>query len=682
MNPFDFAMAEAKRQGIDPALVMRVLMAESSGNPNAISNKGARGYMQLRPGTAKEMGVNINDPFDNIRGGVGYLAKQLKSFGGDEKLALAAYNAGPGNVRKYGGIPPFAETQNYVKKIQGGTMPIQRAQAKQSGDELFAHLLGGSAPAQEQNTGKEPKSGDELFAHLLSDKPASGTQQVANTGKRKPLPSIGGGTIEIEPPSAMASIGRGMMDIVQGGKQMYNRAAPWVSKKESQAYDKELSDEMRLYEKGRGKDAGADFGRIGGNIAFSAPAFIAPGAQGIGAQALIGGAANALQPIDTQRPDADFAGEKAGQLGLGALLGGGAAGVAKALGKFIKPTSGTVDAGRQSGIDAADRLGINLTAGQKTGSLGLQQLESVLSRTPGAAGLAKVTADKNKAALNEAAAKAIGLPTGQGYGTLSEASLGAAKNNIGDMFQQSIKGADVPLGGDFFNKLAAVDSQNRSLGAFMNPQVDDLVTKGLAMAAQGTVKGEAYQTIRSTLSKRASDAFKSGNSDLGQALKSVRDGLDDAAKGALTPEKKAMFSLAQKQYGDFKTLIKGNVVSGGDVNPTLVKNALQQFNPTTFKTGQMNSGLTDIAKIGEIFKNSVANSGTPERSAMHNMLFGNPLTGVPMIAGSYAMQKTLQNPLMQKYLVNGLFPLTQGAQGNMAQLGGLLGSSYSGNLQR
>jgi hypothetical protein len=407
-----------------------------------------------------------------------------------------------------------------------------------------------------------------------------------------------------------------------------------------------------------------------------------PGAQSISAQALLGAGANALQPIDTQRAGADYGAEKAGQLGLGAVLGGGMAGVAKGLGKFIKPTDTNIDAGRQAGIAAADRLGLNLTAGQKTGSLGLQQLESVLSRTPGAAGLTKVTADKNKALLNEAAAKSIGLPTGQAYGTLSESSLAAAKNNIGDMFQQSIKGADVPLGGDFFNKLAAVDSQNRSLGAFMNPQVDDLVTKGLAMAAEGTVKGEAYQTIRSTLSKRASDAFKSGNSDLGQALKSVRDGLDDAAKGALTPEKKAMFSLAQKQYGDFKTLIKGNVVSGGDVNPTLVKNALQQFNPTTFKTGQMNSGLTDIAKIGEIFKNSVANSGTPERSAMHNMLFGNPLTGVPMIAGSYAMQKTLQNPLMQKYLVNGLFPLTQGAQGNMAQLGGLLGSGYAGNIQR
>ncbi len=111
--------AASQRFNIDPMLVMAVIKNESSFQPNAVSKAGAQGLMQLMPGTSKMLGVT--NPFNitqNINGGTQYLSEQLKAYDNNLDFALAAYNAGPGSVNKYNGVPPYAETQSYVKKVK------------------------------------------------------------------------------------------------------------------------------------------------------------------------------------------------------------------------------------------------------------------------------------------------------------------------------------------------------------------------------------------------------------------------------------------------------------------------------------------------------------------------------------------------------------------------------------
>lgn len=128
----DVAAREARRHGLDPRLVRAVIYVESGEDPRAVSPKGAQGLMQLMPGTAGDLGVgNPFRPRENIQGGVSYLAALLQRFGGNVELALAAYNAGPGAVERHGGIPPYPETQRYVKRV----LDVYRRQGGQAGSQ-------------------------------------------------------------------------------------------------------------------------------------------------------------------------------------------------------------------------------------------------------------------------------------------------------------------------------------------------------------------------------------------------------------------------------------------------------------------------------------------------------------------------------------------------------------------
>ena len=161
-QPFESLIAEyAAAHDVRPDLVRAVIQAESAFNPFARSIKGAMGLMQLMPATATELGVtNPYDPAENIRGGVTYLKSLLRQYSNNEELALAAYNAGPAAVKKYGAVPPYRETRDYIARIKGnatvGKAPVKALYRKVEVVDGREVVTFSSTPSSEATPVKRP----------------------------------------------------------------------------------------------------------------------------------------------------------------------------------------------------------------------------------------------------------------------------------------------------------------------------------------------------------------------------------------------------------------------------------------------------------------------------------------------------------------------------------------------
>jgi len=155
----DLIEHHAASHGLSSDLVRAVIQAESRFNAHAVSSKGAMGLMQLMPATARALG--LSDPFrpdDNIRGGVAYLAQLLARYHDDLQLGLAAYNAGPGSVERYGGVPPYRETQDYVEKIMGA-IAATRAPTP-SGSVIYRSVETVNGTTRRRYSNVPPRGGD------------------------------------------------------------------------------------------------------------------------------------------------------------------------------------------------------------------------------------------------------------------------------------------------------------------------------------------------------------------------------------------------------------------------------------------------------------------------------------------------------------------------------------------
>lgn len=437
----------------------------------------------------------------------------------------------------------------------------------------------------------------------------------------------------------LIAAGRRTDKVLQGIRQAYNWAIDDKATLEKMAQDEAEKD--RLY-------APLQEARpIATAIGDAAPMLAVPvGGAGSGALSFVARTAGAAAVPNLLSYGA--VGDRLASGGSAAI--GGAIGGALGLGlaRLLKP-AGAASGASDDAIAAAERLGVKLTAGQKTQNPAMINFENYLAKSPGSAGAMQRVAAGNERAVNAAAAKAMG----ERADDLGESVFAAAKERIGAEFQR-LQGITKPkLGDEFLEVLGRLDAENAARGAYRDVKIDKQIEKALDLAAKNNLTGTAYKEIRTKITDAMDKAFASKDATLGNAIKSIRRALDDAAKASLSEADQKAWDLSRAQWAAYKTLTKGNVSEAGSVSPARLASVVRRGSDA-LRTGAARGELADIARIGEAFKSAQnPNSG----QLMQQMLYGNPLTGLPLMAGNKAMQATYMSNPLQSYFSRGLLDI-------------------------
>lgn len=342
---------------------------------------------------------------------------------------------------------------------------------------------------------------------------------------------------------------------------------------------------------------------------------------------------------------------------------GGAGGVllGKGIARALKPAGvGTANVSPDA-LQAAERVGYKPSAAQITQNPAMMNFENYLARSPGSSGAMQQVRQTQQTALNRAGARAMG----ETADTLDEAVFAAAKGRIGGEFDRLGQITQPDLTGGFLTTLARVDSDNAARGAFASDKITKLIDKGLDLAANNNLDGKAYKEIRSALANEAQAAFRAGDATTGQAYKSLYTSLDDAAKSSLSPADQKAWDVARMEWKALKTLSKSNVAEAGNVSAPRAAAAVRSHGPQ-LRTGGASGPLADIARVGEAFK-GVQNPNSGQLS--QQMLYGNPITGVPLMLGNRLAAAAYLSPLGQKYLSRGLLDVGETGQGLLSRAG-------------
>jgi hypothetical protein len=347
------------------------------------------------------------------------------------------------------------------------------------------------------------------------------------------------------------------------------------------------------------------------------------------------------------------AAERASKGGVAALGGAAGRAIGGGITAVLKPAGVGVNS-NAAAMEAAKRIGYKPLAGQATQNPAMLNVENYLARNPGSSGTMQAINAANQSAVNRAATSSIG----QAGDDVGSGVLGAAQRELGSEFTR-LQGVTSPrLGADFMQSLVTIETKNAALGSFRKTEVDSLIKKSLDLAASGKLSGQAYKEIHTELSAQATKAFKAGDAVEGKAVKTVREALDEAAGKSLSPADRAAWDTVRQQWGNWKTLTKGQVAEAGNVSPARVASQLRQQGPG-FRTGSTSGPLVDVGRIGEGIKSALnPNSGNLPQMA----LYGNPITGIPLSVGNFVTAKVYTSPIAQWYLRRGLLDIGEGGE--------------------
>lgn len=446
----------------------------------------------------------------------------------------------------------------------------------------------------------------------------------------------------------LAGAGKMMADVAMGGGQALG-VVP------QQDVDEQAKRDAPLMRTGAGKA-----GYLTSGLVTSLPTAAIPGINTVGGASLYGGLLGGLQPVPT--------GDSRAQNALAGAAGGALAQSAgNLIGRINRPVQSTLTPELQDLAAKAQQYGIPLDAADVTGSRPLKVIRSVFESMPLTADAQSGINEAKRQAFNRAALSEVG----ENASKATPDVMNAARTRIGSEFERLTANNKITLGNDFFDALVKVDA---SRNEFTSPSVSTAVNKGLELLARSekqgkTISGADYQKIRSTLGKAADDAFGARNSELGQALKTIKRALDAEASNSLSAADKQAWQEASRQWQNLKILERASAPTSadavaGNVSPAKLAQALMSADKQGFTYGTRGDAMSDLARIGQAFvKEQIPNSGTAERSFWQRML-ENPVKAVweGSVGGiSRPVQMAINSPGGQRYLTTGIIPPSERA---------------------
>lgn len=648
----DFSSYEQKYQ-LPAGILHAIMQTESGGRMDAVSPVGAKGPFQFMDATAQELGV---DPFDlnsSAQGAAKYLRQNYDQFN-DWNLALAAYNAGPGNVRKYDGVPPFEETQNYIKKVNAA-MTSNQTQNRRSRATAIA-------PQQANSSWRDRATA------IQAEQPQ---QQTSDDPRISGVEAFGRGAFygALQQPANVIAAGLSSLVYPEGGN-----------------FSSYLDDATRMSMEGRtgmAKEQRPGYfttGEIGGNIALTAlPAakatqLVGKGAplaakaplvgksletavKGIGASKgvvgipVAGGIQGGVQSLMTQ---GDLSGVVPGTVG---------AGVIGAAGKVARPIADdAISAARQGYTKTLQKIGIDdLTPGQLTGGSNLQLIDSTLDQMLPTANAARNRNAGQLQKFTRAALKKAGIEAD----TFTPEVREQAEAQFNRAYSDLIENTQVRVDDDLLRKVIDIHDKNISklptnTRPIVQSYIDDIIDAG------DSLNGKTYQIARSQMSKQANSMMNSDPFTAG-VLKELRNSLDEAAEKSLPEAKQGAWRELNKQYANFKVLTKAisrpseNSLEGL-LSPSALNSVIETANKTKSTKGY--NELYDLARSGRaVLADNVPNSGTAQRLLAQQLLTAGASGGAigtgtymatqdPETALAAALAGTLVAPKASQMLLN------------------------------